>query len=121
MYNLGSIKYNEGDLCVWGRAGKEINIELKNNCSNKKWKILIQTYNERKKLPVPIFVQERVKKIAISILITKDPDVHSGFLDSAGALVMSIRETKLSYDYDLIAIVTQFNYRYDVYSKLITN
>ena len=51
-------------------------------------------------------MKERVKKVAISILITSDPGEHSGFLDSAGALVMSIREAKISYDYDLIAIIS---------------
>ena len=61
-----------------------MDIELKKNCP-KKWKYIVETHNERKNLPVPTFVKEKVKKIAISILITKDPSRTSGFLDSAGS------------------------------------
>jgi len=97
---------HESGKCVAARPVRENKLQLADECNSEKWAIMVQPRNVRKNLPKPIFVKERVKKVAISILITSDPGEHSGFLDSAGALVMSIRDAKISYDYDLIAIIS---------------
>ena len=43
--------------------------------------------------------------VGISILVTRDPGIEGGFLDSAGALVVSINEAKSKHNINLIALV----------------
>lgn len=43
--------------------------------------------------------------VAVNILISRDPGIEGGFLDSAGALVMSIEEAQSVHDITLIALV----------------
>ena len=47
----------------------------------------------------------KAKNVAVNILISKDPGIEGGFLDSAGALVMSIKEAKSVHNIRLIALV----------------
>jgi len=45
------------------------------------------------------------KKVAVSILISKDPGLKNGFLDSAAAIAQSVYEAKSEFKLDLLAIV----------------
>jgi len=53
--------------------------------------------NDPEKLP---------KKVAVSILITKDPGLKNGFLDSAAAMAQAISEIRSEFLLDLLAIVS---------------
>jgi len=108
-FEHGKILHEASGKCVGSRPRKDAKVELMEACEHSHWGIASSVSNRRKDLPKPNFVKERVKKVAISTLIMKDPvnPESSGFLDSAGVLVMSIRAAKLTYDYDLIAIVSK--------------
>mmetsp|Transcript_12506 Transcript_12506/g.18671 ORF Transcript_12506/g.18671 Transcript_12506/m.18671 type:complete len:535 (+) Transcript_12506:14-1618(+) len=49
----------------------------------------------------------RPKKVALSILITKDPGPRGGFIDSAATLVQSVKQAKSRYNIELVAIVSK--------------
>ena len=45
------------------------------------------------------------KNIAVAVLITKDPGIKAGFLDSAGALTIAIEEANSIHNITMIAII----------------
>ncbi len=47
------------------------------------------------------------RRVAVSILITKDPGKTGGFIDSAASLAMSVMEAKSRYHIELVAIVAK--------------
>ncbi|ETO27363.1 hypothetical protein RFI_09765, partial [Reticulomyxa filosa] len=49
--------------------------------------------------------KEKALRVAIAVLITRDPGVRGGFLDSAGALVVSIIEAQSVHNITLIALI----------------
>ena len=52
-----------------------------------------------------INIRKKRLKVAVAILVTKDPGIQGGFLDSAGALTVSIEEAESKHDITLIALI----------------
>eukprot|EP01084_Bolivina_argentea_P259071 437015_1 len=66
---------------------------------------LVNIGNEIHKYPLNVNNNKDIKNVAINILITRDPGIQGGFLDSAGALIQSIHEAKSKHNIHLIALV----------------
>ncbi|GAB5370379.1 hypothetical protein AAMO2058_001487700 [Amorphochlora amoebiformis] len=54
-----------------------------------------------------VSAENRPKKVALSILITKEPSKGNGFIDSAAMLVQSVKNAKSKYNIELVAIVSK--------------
>eukprot|EP00494_Astrolonche_serrata_P023684 UN23942 len=52
----------QSQKCVNAEPRRENTLKLSNDCRKIKWRIMVSPKNERKELPTPIFVKERVKK-----------------------------------------------------------
>ena len=69
--------------------------------------ILGNNYYENRYL---ISQNNKVLNVGVAILITKDPGISGGFLDSAVALAFALNDTKSKYDISLIAMMKYDNF-----------
>jgi len=64
---------------------------LTKDCSNVQWRLKPWPDNERKLLPKPLFVKKRVKKVAISIVLTKEPKKGTKYFDLLAAQAVAVK------------------------------
>eukprot|EP00466_Bigelowiella_natans_P008117 jgi/Bigna1/134718/aug1.26_g9426 len=113
----GDVRHVPSNMCLHVEGGMRspspgTSIVLFNRCGLERNQFLLVTQepiNVGKKLGVPKIVapSERPKRVAVSILITKDPGPKSGFVDSAATLVQSVMRAKSRYHIELVAIVSK--------------
>jgi len=114
----GSIKHVPTGFCVHVQGGsrspgKGTGLVIYNSCGlerNQFFLVDSEPHEIRKQIAVtatPVTEKTRPKKVALSILITKDPGPTGGFIDSAAALVQSVINAKSRYDIELVAIVSK--------------
>jgi len=113
----GDVRHVPSNMCLHVEGGMRspspgTSIVLFDRCGLERNQFLLVTQepiNVGKKLGVPKIVapSERPKRVAVSILITKDPGPKSGFVDSAATLVQSVMRAKSRYHIELVAIVSK--------------
>lgn len=99
-----------------GQANPDENqrVVLHPGCDQPRLIWLFRDWNETERMAPPTKVSLELPqnpvtphRVAVSILITKDPGTSGGFLDSAASLAQSVADAKSKYKIELLAIIAK--------------